>query len=1007
MSNRIAILTKTLVIPIALIFFAICSYSEAAEVVGWELSWSSSAQGGGSIEWQSGIEPNIETYKEHRSYSASFGGSYITDVDGYIISGSSSGFNSDSYGFEHLDWLCGFGDILQYVSSKTNGLTSEILSGPSVGDRFSVYESIDSITGSPYVFFSVYPICTGEYSYSSQSYDVNYCTEQNDSGSWPTSGCSSPSYYMAWDILEAKDDTNITFSSSGSNIIWIWSVYSHPVGYTGALPAGPIVQTWSGQAKKIVLPTIHGIEFTQATQVYQPLDEFLKYLQNNNLNPPVPIVAYKPLAIRVVLDKESSEISGIIEVYWNGNKLGEDHITQSSTCEPPPDPSDPAIVFSSRENVAPDCRTADFFVPLPEEGENNVKVIVRSDVPELFKEHKFIIRAKKSDTVVVGAVNVCADRIAGRWDCVATPVGDLQKGVSLMREIYPTDTVVVEPTGHQIHLEIVDGALVDTEPGDVDEADCYDRFGNKIFDGHYNALGNLVVDAWSPPTPPIISCEKDMWWDLAALRINRLYAVTERTLEWLGGIQWYFYGLVKHNNLFCDPLGCTMGMAYDIPARGALGITEGAGYDERDVKETVAHEIGHLFGRYHTNKKTDIDPNCSYAEDPGTDYPLLYPDSKLYSGDPIPISGLLKQEVGYHVRRKSIRKPYLYYDVMSYCSPNWITPFTYTKLLEIIDPPPPPPPGETGNYWLISGFVDETTAYLEPILSFNTIGPVETGSGTHRIEVLDVSEEVLFTRYFTPSIAQTLRSGESKSLIGLPSFAELIPINTLAAKIIIRNDEQKIIGEQLIKGIAPVVNLLFPIGGEQIDGEQNISWTASDSDTAPDNIVYWIQYSADGGNKWLTLGQNISENSLKVNFDELPGSSNGALIKVLASDGVNTGTDTSESFSVSKKLPTVEITLPDDNQILPADKPNFFEGYGYDLDDGVLPGDAHIWSSNIDGEIGAGYEIVLSDLSKGRHNITLTVTDSDNNVSSDTLTIVFGEIKTKAMPWIPLLLLED
>jgi hypothetical protein len=92
---------------------------------------------------------------------------------------------------------------------------------------------------------------------------------------------------------------------------------------------------------------------------------------------------------------------------------------------------------------------------------------------------------------------------------------------------------------------------------------------------------------------------------------------------------------------------------------------------------------------------------------------------------------------------------------------------------------------------------------------------------------------------------------------------------------------------------------------------------------------------------------------------------------------------------------------------LPANEPNFFEGYGYDLDDGVLPGDVHIWSSNIDGEIGSGYEIALSTLSEGRHIIKLTVTDSDGNIASDTVSITIGELKIKTMPWITILLLGD
>jgi len=565
-----------------------------------------------------------------------------------------------------------------------------------------------------------------------------------------------------------------------------------------------------------------------------------------------------------------------------------------------------------------------------------------------------------------------------------------------MRAIYPTDTVVVEPTGHQVRLEIVDDANVAAMFQDGDQADCYDRTGNRVFDGHYNAAGNLVVDDWNPPTSRIVSCEKDIWWDVAALRIDRLFSATERTLAWIGGIQWFFYGLVEHNDLFCDATGCTMGYAFDIPdvgaplARGALGITEGSGYDLRDVNETVAHEIGHLFGRHHTNKQADrTDLGCPVAWDSDTGYPSSYPNSSLYSGNPVPTGGPVKDEIGFNVKRKSVRQAFEYRDIMSYCSPNWITPYTYTKLHDVLDPPPPPPPGEAGSYWVVSGFIDEAAVYLDSIYTIATVGPAETGVGTHRIEVHDSNNDVLFARNFTPRIGITRRTGDSGTKTGIPMFAELVPVQPLAAEIVFLNATGAVIADKPLGGVAPVISLLFPIGGEQLEGQLEILWNANDVDSAADDIVYWVQYSPDGGTRWMTLAQDVPETSLAVDFDQLPGS-NTALISVSGSDGVNTGTATSAAFSVARKMPTADIALPENGQNEPIGEPVFFEGYGYDLDDGVLPSQRHVWTSNRDGQLAIGKEFASSNLSPGTHVVELTVTDVDGNSAMASVTVNVG-----------------
>jgi len=981
---------------ILVVSFLASTAANSYETLGWKISWSASAVGQEVVEWESDHGSHIETYRDEASVDEYSAGEYLIDSEGFIIEGSSSGSRTHTSRRDHLNWPCGVGETLQYVDSHGQSTESETLSGPQVGDRVSVSEWVEPGTEVHSLDVGVEWSCEGVATYSTSTFHPSNCTPSGSSGSDPIDQCSIP-FWAYPEAAEAEDDSNLIFSSSGGASVG------------GLFTGGPIAKTWEVRAERIVVPAIHGIELTQATQIYQTLEA----LKDHNGNPPVPLVAYKPLAIRVMLEQPLETVDVQIEAFWNDASLGDPiTLTQSENCWPPDDTAD--TFGSSRENLSPDCRTADFIVDEPGVGLNNLRVVLSTDASELVSEEELTVRTNMTDTVVIGAVSVCSARTSssGGWDCVRNPARKLHRAASLMRAIYPTDTVTVQPTGHQIRLEIVDGTVVDPAyPADLDEADCYDRNGAKVFNGHYES-GELVVDDWKPPTSRIVSCELGIWWDVAALRIDRLYGATERTLEWLGGVQWFFYGLVNHNDLFCIPgPGCFTGSAFYIPedpgdplVRGALGVAEGPKWSIDFVRENVAHEIAHLIGRRHTNKPADPTVlGCFMAKDPNTDYPASYPNSGLYSGDPTPTDGPIKEETGFDVKRRTIRSVFDFRDIMSYCQPRWITPHTYRKLFDVLHAPQSSTlksggdsiaatgalQDEAGIFWLVSGFVDDAAVYLDSIYSIETVGPAEIGAGTHRIEVLNGNNDVLVTRNFTPRTPRTDISNDGETRIGLASFAQLVPVRPLAEKIVVRNATGVVISDTPLGGAKPTISLLFPIGGEQLAGQLTVSWNANDADSAADDLVYWVQYSPDGGVRWITLAQDVPETSLAVDFDQLPGSSN-ALIKVFGSDSVNTGVSTSAAFSVSTKAPTADIALPENGQTEPVGERIFFEGFGYDLDDGILPVQGHVWTSDRDGWLATGREFATSNLSEGTHLVELTVTDSDGNAATASVTLNVG-----------------
>jgi len=86
------------------------------------------------------------------------------------------------------------------------------------------------------------------------------------------------------------------------------------------------------------------------------------------------------------------------------------------------------------------------------------------------------------------------------------------------------------------------------------------------------------------------------------------------------------------------------------------------------------------------------------------------------------------------------------------------------------------------------------------------------------------------------------------------------------------------------------------------------------------------------------------------------------------------------------KPPTAKINHPGDMENRPANMPIPFIGVGNDPEDGVLSGASLVWTSDVSGKIGIG-EQFNAPLTAGTHIITLTVTDSDKNTGTDTITL--------------------
>ena len=97
------------------------------------------------------------------------------------------------------------------------------------------------------------------------------------------------------------------------------------------------------------------------------------------------------------------------------------------------------------------------------------------------------------------------------------------------------------------------------------------------------------------------------------------------------------------------------------------------------------------------------------------------------------------------------------------------------------------------------------------------------------------------------------------------------------------------------------------------------------------------------------------------------------------------------SLPPSNQLPLVTIDAPASTSNYTVGDLVIFQGTANDVEDGVLT-DTIQWSSNIDGTLGVGGQLSITNLSIGSHTISAQVTDSAGEYSSTSINITINDV---------------
>ncbi len=424
-----------------------------------------------------------------------------------------------------------------------------------------------------------------------------------------------------------------------------------------------------------------------------------------------------------------------------------------------------------------------------------------------------------------------------------------------------------------------------------------------------------------------------------------------------------------------------------------------------DRAPTLAHELGHNYGRRHVNC-----PEGDPDDVGGYDYPVCQIDH----------DDTLGRHYGFTFDNTTgkfeVILPTTVGDLMSYAhklnpaKSRWTSDFSWRGLLNEVPnreygaqaQAAAPALAAAGEVILISGSIDPTQpdhsslshAWVFPTGAVSqamlrkwqraaapTMANIRAAGAMadYHLRLLDADGNVLDDRAVTPF--EDRDDAGNSQVFGLTFPAPATPPSSI--KLL---DGDIVLASLQAGTNPPTLQILQPAGGETIDQDMTLSWTASDPD-ASDRLLFTVQYSPNSGATWRTVLSDYpnlgATDTVTVNLKDLsgiPASTTGGLLRVAVSDGLHTTLATSAPFTVLDRGPQPLILAPAADQSITSPATTvILQGAATDAETGGLSGSSLSWqvSGPMNATIsGSGRQFGLTGLGPGVYDVALTATDS-------------------------------
>ena len=338
---------------------------------------------------------------------------------------------------------------------------------------------------------------------------------------------------------------------------------------------------------------------------------------------------------------------------------------------------------------------------------------------------------------------------------------------------------------------------------------------------------------------------------------------------------------------------------------------------------------------------------------------------------------------------------------MAYCPKQWVSDFTVNGILTFMQQnigaanQPDYSPLTPQDSLLVIGNIRPTptvTASLEPAFFIaNATDVTNHRTGNYAIVLRNAANAQLSRYPFDPDEVAEEDTETTQYPTDELAITQLVPYVAGTTRLELEAPGGAVLASITAGANSPIVGIpnVGPIAAGQ---PVTLNWTASDPDNDP--LSFNIQYSNDNGADWRIAKAYLKGSAIQsggtfstaIDSSEITGGSQ-SRFRVVASDGIHTGSATSAAFNVPNHAPTVSIEDPGHDTTITLGQAITFRAKVYDIDEGLPAANQIQWSSNVSGVLGTGNHLTIANLSLGQHTITITVNDGQGGIVTDSTVV--------------------